>query len=77
MGLLPIRRQPVTPAEKNRRDQLLSAPGMGMGAAQLHEELGGQLADVSAVDGTVDVADMLDVSSVEAERCSFFQFARS
>ncbi|KAK1924044.1 hypothetical protein DB88DRAFT_488940 [Papiliotrema laurentii] len=46
-GLLPIRAKPVPPAEKSSRDQLLGAGTAGMGAAQLHEELGGQLADMS------------------------------
>lgn len=46
-GLLPIRARPVVPSEKSSRDQLLGTGGVGMGAAQLHEELGGQLADVS------------------------------
>ena len=48
-GLLPVRIKPK-PVEKSNRDQLLGASGTGMGAAQLHEELGGQLADVSSQD---------------------------
>ena len=46
VGLLPVRTRPNAPADKSDRDHLL-AGGIGMGAAQLHEELGGQLADVS------------------------------
>lgn len=46
MGLLPLRARPAGPTEKSDRDLLL-AGGVWMGAAQLHEELGGQLAHVS------------------------------
>lgn len=48
-GLLPVRMKPPAPKQgPSSRDQLLgSAGGTGMGASQLHEELGGQLADVS------------------------------
>ena len=43
-GLLPIRPRPAK--EPSQRDQLIGS-GVGMGHAQLHEELEGQLADVS------------------------------
>lgn len=48
-GLLPVRIKPPAPKQgPSSRDQLLgSAGGTGMGASQLHEELGGRLADVS------------------------------
>lgn len=46
VGLLPLRTK--TASEANARESLLGPPESagGLGAAQLHEELGGQLADV-------------------------------
>lgn len=48
-GLLPLK-VPIRNAQKDKdqRDSLLGGGNRpGMGSAQLHEELGGQLADVS------------------------------
>ena len=48
-GLLPLKSRVAPQKPKpNDRDELLrgSGAGIGMGSAQLHEELGGQLADV-------------------------------
>jgi hypothetical protein len=44
-GLLPLKYQQAR-KEENERDSLLGGTRPGMGSAQLHEELGGQLADV-------------------------------
>jgi hypothetical protein len=44
-GLLPLKFQQAR-KEENERDSLLGGTRPGMGSAQLHEELGGQLADV-------------------------------
>jgi hypothetical protein len=44
-GLLPLKFQHAR-KEENERDSLLGGTRPGMGSAQLHEELGGQLADV-------------------------------
>jgi len=46
-GLLPLKFQQAR-KEENERDSLLGGTRPGMGSAQLHEELGGQLADVRA-----------------------------
>jgi len=45
-GLLPLKLGPVSKSISDR-DRLLSGAGTGMGATQIHEELGGQLVDVS------------------------------
>jgi hypothetical protein len=77
-GLLPLK---ITRVKEQKgtggRDDLLGGARPGMGSAQLHEELGGQLADVSPND--IDFACtqlMIDVASVEAECCTFRQLAR-
>jgi hypothetical protein len=46
-GLLPLKVQRVKEKAPGGRDDLLGGARPGMGSAQLHEELGGQLADVS------------------------------
>jgi hypothetical protein len=46
-GLLPLKIQARKENKENDRDSLLGGVRPGMGSAQLHEELGGQLADVS------------------------------
>jgi hypothetical protein len=48
-GLLPLKlaQAQSSGAGPGARDRLLGGPRAGVGAAQLHEELGGQLADVS------------------------------
>ncbi|EIW70557.1 hypothetical protein M231_07769 [Tremella mesenterica] len=46
IGLLPLK-IPIKPIRKEDRDILFSGVKGGMGSARLHEELGGQLADMS------------------------------
>jgi len=51
-GLLPLKIQAQKADGPNERDSLLGGARPGMGSAQLHEELGGQLADVSLLSGS-------------------------
>ncbi|KAK4683724.1 hypothetical protein P7C73_g6507, partial [Tremellales sp. Uapishka_1] len=46
-GLLPLRAIPTAKPEIGAREKLLGGTRNGVGSAQLHEELGGQLADMS------------------------------
>lgn len=78
-GLLPLKAIPnkqLTATTKSSRDQLLAgqrSEGV-MGNSQLHEELGGQLAEVSLfalINGnvrSVQPADMIDVTSAQTQR---------
>lgn len=52
-GLLPLKIQAQKADAPNERDSLLGGARPGMGSAQLHEELGGQLADVSLLSGSI------------------------
>lgn len=76
--LLPLKEsKPAPKPEISVRDQLLDGAGTrpGMGAAQLHEELGGQLADVSQLrtSGPADI----DVAPAQAQRHALFVVDRA
>jgi hypothetical protein len=88
VGLLPLKILPAPGKGKSDRDRLLDGEVNGLGAAQLHEELGGQLVDVSGYHETPRSQACLytvspkgsdscvDVSSTETQRCPFRRLAR-